>query len=162
MLIRINSLKIRNWFAGNSCSSFVLTTTNSGLVERMDKAAKHGVFHGSQDVEGCWRLMTAKCAERGDAGQPTFDLRRQQRVLRSGEAFGVRWRRLQAERRSTVRDLAERRSTVVACAFRLRVQYHPLIFFSSSKFIHPNDFFIISCISVIDGTYIYCCVVTST
>ncbi|KAK9192404.1 hypothetical protein WN944_003094 [Citrus x changshan-huyou] len=56
----------------------------------MDKAAKCGVFQASQDAAGCRRLMTAKCAERGEAGQPAFNLRRQQRVLSSGEAFGVR------------------------------------------------------------------------
>ncbi|KAK9192506.1 hypothetical protein WN944_003198 [Citrus x changshan-huyou] len=39
-----------------------------GYVERMDKAAKRGVFHASQDAVGCRRLMTAKCAERGEAG----------------------------------------------------------------------------------------------
>ncbi|KAK9195063.1 hypothetical protein WN943_003180 [Citrus x changshan-huyou] len=42
--------------------------TNNGLVERMDKAAKRGVFHASQDAMGCRRLMTANCAERGEAG----------------------------------------------------------------------------------------------
>ncbi|KAK9200757.1 hypothetical protein WN944_015955 [Citrus x changshan-huyou] len=59
-------------------------------VERMDKAAKCGVFHASQDAAGCRRLMTAKCTERGEAGQQALNLRRQKRVLSSGEAFGVR------------------------------------------------------------------------
>ncbi|KAK9205763.1 hypothetical protein WN943_016033 [Citrus x changshan-huyou] len=46
-------------------------------VERMDKAAKCGVFHASQDAAGCRRLMTAKGTERGEVRQgsrrSTFD-----------------------------------------------------------------------------------------
>ncbi|KAK9183731.1 hypothetical protein WN943_024076 [Citrus x changshan-huyou] len=36
----------------------------------MDKAAKYGVFHASQDAAGCRRLMTAKAA---GATTTTFD-----------------------------------------------------------------------------------------